>query len=202
MRTPKPRPAEEEPMTDITTSRTAGTVFSRVATRIGMRPQELPDRVHADGDALARDAAWCVVAVTGGLGLGGPIHRHPRSDRLRAKHAGMRPRDWPADTAHQRWRQCRNAGGAGGRRPGGLGPAGPAASPGRRASPWPIPDADGAADRRTDGDVTDDRHPQGGRRRAAVRRGQPGEAAENAAISPRADRRARRARWYQCAGRP
>jgi len=79
-------------MTDITTSRTAGTVFSRVAARIGMRPQELPDRVHADGDAFARDAGWSVVPVTGLLGFGGWIHRDPRSDLLRGKHAGMRPR--------------------------------------------------------------------------------------------------------------
>ena len=79
-------------MTDITTGRPAGNVFIRVAARIGRRPQELPDRVHADGDAFGREAAWCVTRVTARFGFGGRAYRDPRFDRLRAEHTGMRPR--------------------------------------------------------------------------------------------------------------
>jgi len=62
-------------MTDIPTGRPAGSVFSRLAARIGRRQRELSDRVHANRDAFARDAGWCVVPVTGRFGFGGRIYR-------------------------------------------------------------------------------------------------------------------------------
>ncbi|MGO8882748.1 MAG: hypothetical protein ACLQI7_03405 [Streptosporangiaceae bacterium] len=40
--------------------------------------QRFSDRVHAGGDALAREHGWAITAATGRLGFGARVYRDPR----------------------------------------------------------------------------------------------------------------------------
>jgi hypothetical protein len=57
----------------------------RVAAWIGRQQEHLGDRIHAAGDALARDTGWTVTRSTGRLGFGSRTYRDPRFDQLRAQ---------------------------------------------------------------------------------------------------------------------
>lgn len=57
----------------------------RVAAWIGRQQERLGDRVHAAGDARARDTGWTVTRSTGRLGFGSRTYRDPRFDQLRAQ---------------------------------------------------------------------------------------------------------------------
>jgi hypothetical protein len=57
----------------------------RVAAWIGRQQEHLGDRVHAAGDARARDTGWTVTRSTGRLGFGSRTYRDPRFDQFRAQ---------------------------------------------------------------------------------------------------------------------
>jgi hypothetical protein len=73
-------------MTDIAAGQRAKGVVRRVSAWIGRLQQQLSDRLHADGDALARERGWTVTTTTGRLGFGGRVYRDARFDQL-AAHA-------------------------------------------------------------------------------------------------------------------
>ena len=77
-------------MADITTLQpAAGT--RRLTAWIERRQQAWSDRIHADSDAVARDAGWTVTRQTGCLGFGGRTYRDPRFDQLHAERTGRGP---------------------------------------------------------------------------------------------------------------
>ena len=60
----------------------------RISAWIGRRQRELSDRVHAAGDAAARQHGW-TVTTTRRFGLGARTYRDPRfDDRRRQLSAG------------------------------------------------------------------------------------------------------------------
>jgi hypothetical protein len=67
--------------------RPAKGVTGRVSAWIARLQRELSDRLHADGDALARERGWTITTTTGRLGFGGRVYRDPRFDQ-RAADAG------------------------------------------------------------------------------------------------------------------
>jgi hypothetical protein len=83
-------------MTDITIHTRAG-IGARISGCVGRRQRDLSDRVHAAGDALARQHGWTVTATTEWFGFGGRIYRDPRFDdrrqqlSLRGQDAAMPP---------------------------------------------------------------------------------------------------------------
>ena len=42
-------------------------------------PAGMSDRLHADGDALARERGWTITTTTGRFGFGGRVYRDPDS---------------------------------------------------------------------------------------------------------------------------
>jgi hypothetical protein len=56
-------------MTDITIHTRAG-IAARISGWVGRRQRDLSDRVHAAGDAVARQHGWTVTATTGRFGFG------------------------------------------------------------------------------------------------------------------------------------
>jgi hypothetical protein len=78
-------------MTEITI-RTRVRITARISGWIGRRQQELSDRVHAAGDAAARQHGWTVTATTGGFGFGARSYRDPRFDDRR-QHLSLSGQD-------------------------------------------------------------------------------------------------------------
>jgi len=70
---------------------------ARISGWVGRRQRYLSDRVHAAGDAVARQHGWTVTATTGRFGFGARIYRDPRFDdrrqqlSLRGQAAAMPP---------------------------------------------------------------------------------------------------------------
>jgi hypothetical protein len=69
-------------MTDITIHTRAG-IAARISGWVGRRQRDVSDRVHAAGDAVARQHGWTVTATTGRFGFGVRIYRDPRFDDRR-----------------------------------------------------------------------------------------------------------------------
>ncbi len=65
-------------MTETATRRRAGCTPGRLAARIARLQRQLSDRVHADGDAFARQQGWEIAGTTGRLGFGARVYRDPR----------------------------------------------------------------------------------------------------------------------------
>lgn len=65
-------------MTNITIHTRAG-IAARISGWVGRRQRDLSDRVHAAGDAVARQHGWTVTATTGRFGFGARIYRDPAS---------------------------------------------------------------------------------------------------------------------------
>jgi len=86
-------------MTDMTAGGPAKGVTGRVSAWIAQLQRQLSDRLHADGDALARERGWTITTTTGRLGFGGRVYRDPRFDQLAAdaRHAELRGPNmgWP-----------------------------------------------------------------------------------------------------------
>jgi len=67
-------------------------IAARVSAWIGRRQWELSDRVHAAGDAEARQHGWTVTKSTGRFGFGARVYRDPRfDDRRRQLSEGRAP---------------------------------------------------------------------------------------------------------------
>jgi hypothetical protein len=73
-------------MTEIT-SRTRAGIAARISGWVGRRQQELSNRVHAAGDAAARQHGWTVTATTGWFGFGTRSYRDPRFNNQRQQLA-------------------------------------------------------------------------------------------------------------------
>jgi hypothetical protein len=58
--------------------RKARSAASRIAAWIAVWQRELSERVHRDGDALARSHGWGITETVGWFGFGGRIYRDPR----------------------------------------------------------------------------------------------------------------------------
>jgi len=64
-------------------------IATRISAWVGRRQRELSDRVHAAGDAAARQHGWTVAATTARFGFGARTYRDPRfDDRRRQLSAG------------------------------------------------------------------------------------------------------------------
>ena len=64
-------------------SRTRAGIAARISEWVSRGQQYLSDRVHAAGDAAARQHGWTVTATTGRFGFGVRIYRDPRFDDRR-----------------------------------------------------------------------------------------------------------------------
>jgi len=71
-------------MTEITARRRAGGLPGRLAARVARLQRRLSDRVHADGDAFAREHGWTIATTSGRLGFGTRVYRDPRFGQRRA----------------------------------------------------------------------------------------------------------------------
>ena len=56
--------------------------------------QRLSDRVHAGGDAFARQAGWTTTRTAGRFGFGARVYRDPRFDLRRTETSRTRPTPW------------------------------------------------------------------------------------------------------------
>ena len=65
-------------MTQVVKRHGAGSTPGRLAVLIARFQRYLSDRVHASGDALAREDGWAITATTGRLGFGARCYRDPR----------------------------------------------------------------------------------------------------------------------------
>ena len=68
-------------MTDMAASKRPEGVIGRLSAWIARHQQEFSDRLHADGDALARERGWTITTTTGQFGFGGRVYRDPRFDQ-------------------------------------------------------------------------------------------------------------------------
>jgi hypothetical protein len=77
-----------------TASRRPG-IAIRFSVWVGHRQRELSDRIHAAGDAAARQDGWAITKSTGRLGFGMRSYRDPRFNNrrqqpsVREQEAGM-----------------------------------------------------------------------------------------------------------------
>ena len=65
-------------MTEIAARRRVGGMPGRLAARMVRLQRQLSDRVHAGGDAFARQQGWEIAGATGRLGFGARVYRDPR----------------------------------------------------------------------------------------------------------------------------
>jgi hypothetical protein len=73
-------------MIETATGRRAA-IVTRISKWVGRRQRELSDRVHAAGDAAARQHGWTVTATTGWFGFGARSYRDPRFNNQRQQLA-------------------------------------------------------------------------------------------------------------------
>lgn len=92
------------PFTTKTTAPTRARIAARIISWIGRRQSELSNRIHAAGEAEARQNGWTVTKSTGRLGFGVRSYRDPRFDaRCRQLTAGSaRPGGRDRDVGHER----------------------------------------------------------------------------------------------------
>lgn len=63
--------------------------ITRLAALIAQRHRRLSDRLHADGDMVARERGWDITVTTGRLGFVGRIYRdHRFATRAASRTAG------------------------------------------------------------------------------------------------------------------
>ena len=91
--TGRPRRAEEgaEPVTLVPATRMLKLATIRVTAVVTSWPRHLSNRVHRDGDALARRHGWEIVITTGRFGFNGRAYRDPRFAQLPPAPAGTAP---------------------------------------------------------------------------------------------------------------
>ncbi len=65
-------------MTETTARRRVGGMPGRLAVRVARLQRQLSDRVHAHGDAFAREHGWAITETSGRLGFGARVYRDPR----------------------------------------------------------------------------------------------------------------------------
>lgn len=65
-------------MSQPTATPAPGGVIARLSARISHRQQQALDRVHAAGDARAREHSWTITTRPGALSLGARVYRDPR----------------------------------------------------------------------------------------------------------------------------
>ncbi len=87
-------------ITETTSGRQAG-IAIRIFAWVGHRQQELSDRVHAAGDAAARQYGWAITKNTGRLGFGARSYRDPRFNNRR-QQLSLREQDAAMPTVRQR----------------------------------------------------------------------------------------------------
>jgi len=68
-------------VTPVSATRMVKLTVTRITAAIASWLRHLSDRVHQDGDALARQHAWIITATTGRFGFGGRLYRDPRFGR-------------------------------------------------------------------------------------------------------------------------
>jgi hypothetical protein len=93
-------------MTDTAAGQRAAGVTGRISAWIARLQQQLSDRLHANGDALARQRGWTITTTTGRLGFGGRVYRDPRFDQLAAdpsRRAARAEHGMAAVTTHRLW---------------------------------------------------------------------------------------------------
>ncbi len=78
-------------MTEITARRRVGGMPGRLAVRVARLQRQLSDRMHADGDAFAREHGWAIAETSGRLGFGARVYRDPRF----GQHLATAPRGEP-----------------------------------------------------------------------------------------------------------
>jgi hypothetical protein len=84
-------------MTEITARQDAAGVPSRLAARVALLQRKLSDRVHRDGDALAREHGWPITATTGRFGFGARVYHDPRfAERVPGARGGGMAGEWLA----------------------------------------------------------------------------------------------------------
>jgi hypothetical protein len=111
--TGRPRRAEEgaEPVALVPATRMLKLATIRVTAVITSWPRHLSNRVHRDGDALARRQGWEIVITTGRFEFNGRAYRDPRFARHPPRAgwqtpvastaddqnlgSGRRPLEWP-----------------------------------------------------------------------------------------------------------
>jgi hypothetical protein len=78
-------------MTQAITSRHPSRLLSRLAAWTTRPLERLSDRIHAGGDAIARQHGWEITRATGRLGLGTRTYHDPRFTQraLGAGHSGL-----------------------------------------------------------------------------------------------------------------
>ena len=78
--TGRPRRAEEgaKPVTLVSATRMLKLATTRITAVVTSWPRHLSDRIHRDGDALARRQGWEIVTTTGRFGFSGRAYRDPR----------------------------------------------------------------------------------------------------------------------------
>jgi hypothetical protein len=69
-------------ITDTARGRRTG-IAKRISAWVRHRQRELSDRVHAAGDAAARQHGWAIIKSTGRLGFGARSYRDPRFNNRR-----------------------------------------------------------------------------------------------------------------------
>jgi hypothetical protein len=75
-------------MTQAITSRHPSRLLSRLATWTTRPLERLSDRIHAGGEATARQNGWEITRATGRLGLGARTYHDPRFTHLAADRGG------------------------------------------------------------------------------------------------------------------
>jgi hypothetical protein len=77
-------------MTQVGKRHSAGSMPGRMAALIARFQRYLSDRVHASGDALAREDRWAIAATTGRFGFGARSYRDLRfTGRATAGHCSQ-----------------------------------------------------------------------------------------------------------------
>ena len=73
---------------------TSRAVVARLSAAIARWQQRLSRRVHAAGDAAAREHGWTITETRGRLGFSGRVYRDPRfATRGSGSAAGLPPAD-------------------------------------------------------------------------------------------------------------
>jgi hypothetical protein len=65
-------------MTQAITPRHSRRILSRLATWTARTLERLSDRIHAGGDATARENGWEITRATGRFGFGARVYHDPR----------------------------------------------------------------------------------------------------------------------------
>jgi hypothetical protein len=87
-------------VTDTASGRRTG-IAKRISAWVRHRQRELSDRLHAAGDAAARQHGWAIIKSTGRLGFGARSYRDPRFNKP-APATSLREQDVAMSTVRKR----------------------------------------------------------------------------------------------------